>query len=30
MKIAPAGWFWLAYVAAMGYLAAQLLKWALA
>ncbi len=30
MKITAAGWFWLAYLAGMGFVVAELLKWALA
>lgn len=30
MRISAAGWFWLCYLAGLGYLVAQLLKWALA
>jgi hypothetical protein len=30
MKITAAGWFWLVYLAGMGYVAAELLKLALA
>lgn len=29
MKISAAGWFWLAYLVAMGYVATEALKWAL-
>ncbi len=30
MKITATGWFWLAYLVGMGYVAAELLKLALA
>lgn len=30
MRISAAGWFWLCYLAALGYLAGRLLSWALA